>query len=87
MDSADRAKDGERERMTERMTPLSRDLFRFEREADRLNAELRKLTTLEGADLQAASELRQYLSLIARRSANVASRLSVAAEQKGKEAA
>jgi hypothetical protein len=72
----------------ETMTPLSKALFSFAREADRLNTELRtlpmpeKLTEDNRALIAANSELRDYLSLIARRAENVASRLNVAAEQK-----
>lgn len=72
--------------MTETMTTLSRELFRFEREADRLNAELRKLST-GSPDTKAIFELQTYLSLIARKAAYVASCLNVAAEQKMKGAA
>ncbi len=70
--------------MTETMTTLSRELFSFEREADRLNQELRKAAT-ESPDTKAIFELQQYLSLIARKAAYVASCLD--AEQNAKEAA
>jgi hypothetical protein len=73
--------------MTETMTPLSRALFSLEREANRLNVELRALPTAS-PDIKAIFELRDYLSLIARKAAYVASCLNVAAEQqKAKEAA
>jgi hypothetical protein len=73
---------------SETMTPLSKSLFSFAREADRLNTELRthvmpeKLTDDDRALIAANSELRDYLSLIARRAEGVASRLNVAAEHK-----
>lgn len=72
--------------MKEPMTPISRQLSRFEREADRLNQELRKAAT-ESPDTKAIFELQQYLSLIARKAAYVASCLNVDVEQKAKEAA
>lgn len=63
------------------MTTLSRSLFQFEREADRLNAELQNLST-ESPDIKAIFELRGYLSVIARKAALVASCLNVAAGTK-----
>lgn len=73
-------------------TPLSRALFAFGREANRLDAELCALpveqTTEDGRAMDAANtELRMYLSLIAKRAEGMASRLNVAGRSKRKKAA
>jgi hypothetical protein len=72
--------------MKETMTAVSKSLFSFAHEADRLNAELAKQPT-ESPDIKAIFELQAYLRLISRKAEYVASCLNVAAEQKAKPAA